>query len=154
VTNTNLDYLALRRFTDFITRAPAATIVGSADMLPLIQNGVTKSVLVGLIAGNPEAVTILTSGATYQALDSDVFIGVLKTVGAATAITLIATPAVSGRKFYVADLKGDADTHPITVLPGGGHTFDGGLASWVINAPYQMQGFEWFNAPAGYWKLI
>lgn len=61
-----------------------------------------------------------------------------KTVGAATQVTLPATP-ITGRRITVKDGKGDANTNNITVVPSAG-TIDG-AASSVINTAYGVREF-------------
>lgn len=86
--------------------------------------------------GNP---TIITSGSSYSSVATDTRILVNKTVGSATAITLL-----PGSSYYqpllIKDLKGDATTNPITInFPG---TYDGIASPLTINTAY---GWIWFN---------
>lgn len=103
-----------------------------------INYGITLAQL-ALIIGGGAGLTILTSGASYNSVFTDTRILVNKTIGSATAITLLA----AGQYFQpvlVKDLKGDADVHPITInFPG---TFDGVASPLTINSQY---GFIWFN---------
>ena len=84
--------------------------------------------------------TIILSGATYNSVATDVRILVDKTVGSATGIVLLGGVNYT-QPILVKDLKGDADTHPITVTFTGGELMDG-QSSVVIDTPY---GFFWFN---------
>jgi len=84
--------------------------------------------------------TFVTSGATYDSVNTDTRIVVDKTVGSATSVVLLES-AEYGQPVLVKDGKGDADVNPITVTFSGGELMDG-LNEVVINTPY---GFYWFN---------
>lgn len=85
------------------------------------------------------ALTIITSGASYDSVDTDTRILVDKTVGSATTINLL-DGAEYSQPVLVKDVKGDADVNPITItFPG---TMDGVSSPIVINSQY---GFFWFN---------
>lgn len=91
--------------------------------------------------------TFVISGATYNSVATDTRILVNKTVGSATSVVLLASASYSF-PVLVKDLKGDADSNPITITFSGGQTMDG-LASVIISNPY---GYFWFNPlTAGGW---
>jgi hypothetical protein len=77
--------------------------------------------------------TIKTSSGAYVVLSTDCLIIINKTVGAATAVTLPASPA-SGRVLIVKDGKGDANSNNIT-LDGNGKNIDG-ASPLTINTAY------------------
>lgn len=75
----------------------------------------------------------------------DYFIGVNKTVGAATTVNLPANPT-TWTTFVIKDLKGDAGTNPITIAPAAG-TIDG-QSTYIMNvnresATIVYSGSEW-----------
>ena len=75
---------------------------------------------------------VTASGAiTHLATDSVIIVN--KTTGAATAITLIASPAL-GRIIRIKDGKGDANTNNITITPAAGNI--DGSATKVINTAF------------------
>ena len=99
-----------------------------------------------LIIGSGGLPTIVTSGATYNSVQTDTRILVNKTVGSATAVTLLAAASYF-QPVLVKDLKGDADVNPITVNFTG--AYDGIASPLTINTQY---GFIWFNPLAsGNW---
>jgi hypothetical protein len=89
--------------------------------------------------------TIKTSAGSYVVLSSDAFIVINKTVGAATTVTLEASPT-SGRLIIVKDGKGDAAANNITV-DGNGKNIDGASTN-VISTNFQARiyiynGTQW-----------
>lgn len=110
-----------------------------------INYGITLAQL-ALIIGSGGAPTIITAGATYNSVQTDTRILVNKTIGSATAITLLG----AGQYFQpvlIKDLKGDADVNPITVNFTG--TYDGIASPLTINT---QGGWIWFNPLAsGNW---
>jgi len=128
-------------FTQFVTNAPASTGPTSADLIALIQGGVTKKVA-PWFGGLAVPTTKVTAGASYNYTASDMLVGVLKTVGSATSLVLPSSGLFLGRMFAAADWKGDANTNPITVTAAGGNTFDGGATSVVLGA-WASVGFLW-----------
>ena len=132
-------------YTQFVTNAPAGSAPTAADIIALIQGGITKKVSpwYGLLAA---PTTIVTAGATYNASTGDMFIGVNKTIGSPTSIVLPAAASLFlGRTFEVADVKGDASTNPITITGSGGLLFDG-QTSFVLAFNYQAATFRWTGA--------
>lgn len=67
---------------------------------------------------------------TVGALEPGVAIN--KTVGAVTTVNLPAAAARNGLPVIVKDMKGDANTNNITVMPNGAETIDGN-ANDVLN---------------------
>lgn len=91
--------------------------------------------------------TFVTSGLSYNSVATDTRILVNKTIGSATSVVLLTSTQYS-LPVLVKDLKGDADSNPITVTFSGGQTMDG-LSNVVISNPY---GYFWFNPlAAGGW---
>lgn len=76
---------------------------------------------------------------------SDQSISVDKTVGAASAVALISSPA-AGRAVKIKDGKGDANSNNITITPAAGNI--DGAGTYVINVAYggvllQYDGVKW-----------
>lgn len=90
----------------------------------------------------------VTSGATVTMLTTDQVIGINKTIGSATAVTLPPTP-FAGQFARIIDAKGDAGTNNITITPDAG-TINGG-ASYVINTNFGWAEFQYSNAQ---WVLV
>ena len=59
-------------------------------------------------------------------------VAINKTVGAATTVNLPAAAARASLPVIVKDMKGDANTNNITVVPNGAETIDG-KASDILN---------------------
>jgi hypothetical protein len=77
----------------------------------------------------------VTAAGTYNVVASDNVVLINKTVPAANSVQLPNAVSRSGLPVTVKDLKGDAATNNITVLPSGSETIDG-LASLRINSNY------------------
>ncbi len=105
-----------------------------------INYSITADQMAVLIGVSVYQNTIVTSGATYNSVDTDVRILINKTIGSATAVVLLPS-ADYGQPILVKDAKGDAATNPITITFSGGQLMDG-LNQVVINTPY---GYFWFN---------
>lgn len=75
--------------------------------------------------------TITGAGDVTVSATTDYFLCVNKTVGAATAVNLPATPA-TGLTYVIKDCKGDATTNNITITPAAGNI--DGAATLVIVA--------------------
>jgi hypothetical protein len=91
---------------------------------------------------------VVTAAGGITALASDGCIVVNKSVGAATAVTLYASPA-TGAKLRIKDGKGDANTNNITITPAAGNI--DGSATNVINTAYGKvtllyTGTQWVTA--------
>lgn len=86
----------------------------------------------------PRAVRVVTAAGAITVTVTDDMVVVNKTTGAATAVTLPATP-VTGSNYTIKDGKGDASTNAITVSPAAG-TIDG-AANIVIDQDYGARVF-------------
>jgi hypothetical protein len=90
--------------------------------------------------------TVITAGATYNALISDTQIFVNKTIGSPTGILL---PTAGSMLYQGAllfkDTKGDAATNNITITFSGGQLCDN-QASVVIDTNY---GYTWLTPSPG-----
>jgi hypothetical protein len=139
--------------TQFATTVPPATDYAVDTVL--VYNATTKTffnmtlnALIGIVSGET-APTIVTAAGTYNSVTTDSRILMNKTVGAASSVVLAASAGYSG-PVLVKDLKGDADTHNITVTFNGAEKADG-LSSVVISTKY---GAYWFNPLAsGGWYI-
>lgn len=99
-----------------------------------------------LVIGNGGAPTIITSGSTYNSVQTDTRILVNKTMGSATVITLLGA-AQYLQPVLIKDLKGDADVNNITINFTG--TFDGIASPLTITTQF---GWLWLNPLAsGNW---
>src|ERR1700677_207379 len=103
-----------------------------------VNYGITLAQL-ALIIGSGGLPTIITSGATYNSVQTDTRILVNKTVGSATAITLLAASSYF-QPVLIKDLKLDAATNPITINFTG--TYDGIASPLTINT---NGGWIWMN---------
>jgi hypothetical protein len=80
--------------------------------------------------------TVITSGATYNAVTTDTQIFVDKTVGSVTQILLPPSLTMAyASAILIKDWKGDAATNPITIVFSSSETCDG-QTSVVINNAY------------------
>jgi len=78
-------------------------------------------------------IRVITAAGAITAASTDHIICINKTVGAASAVSLFATPT-AGTEIEVKDCKGDANTNNITITPNAGN-IDAG-ATLVINTAY------------------
>jgi len=88
---------------------------------------------------------VTAAGAVTVSATTDYFICINKTVGAATAVNLPASPA-TWSTYLIKDCKGDASSNNITLTPAAG-TIDG-AATYVMNISRQSasvtyNGTEW-----------
>lgn len=145
VSNPLLDVFAGGQMTDL--PAFSGNFIGT-ELMEIVSPGtvdgvnyaVTMQVLANYLIGLQASPTFVTSGSVYNSVRTDTRILVNKTIGSATSIVLL------GSQLYllpvlVKDLKGDADTNPITVTFSSGQLMDT-LSQVVINNPY---GYFWFN---------
>lgn len=79
------------------------------------------------------SVRVVTAAGAITAVNTDTYICINKTVGAASAVALFASPT-TGYVLNVLDCKGDANTNNITITPNAG-TIDGS-ATFVISTAY------------------
>lgn len=117
-------------FTAFVTNAPTS-LNPAGGVYPIIQDGITKKISYAAIIGIWSTTIITGVVPIYAATDTDIFIGVDKTIGAATQIVLPPLPQ-TGRLIVIKDIKGDADVNTIT-LTGG--TVDG-VANFPLPFPH------------------
>lgn len=98
-----------------------------------------------LLGSANEAVRVAAAAGNVAATSVDTFLLVKKTTGAATTVTLEASPA-TGRVITIKDGRGDAATNPITVVPASG-TIDG-AATMILSSAFAavsliFNGMEW-----------
>lgn len=118
-------------------------IVSPGNAANGLNYAISMQTLASLIRATSFIPTIVTSGATYNSVATDVRILVNKTVGSATTIALLAGSSYN-QPVLIKDLKGDADVNPITVtFPG---TIDGAASPITINTEY---GWIWMNPLSG-----
>jgi hypothetical protein len=94
--------------------------------------------------------TTVTGTGTYPVAVTDNIILINKTVPAANSVQLPAASSRGGFPITIKDLKGDAATNNITVLPNGAETIDG-LLSVVINSNYGS--YKFYPAQNGWFIL-
>lgn len=97
------------------------------------------------------SVTIVTAAGTYNVGATDSIILINKTIAAANNVQLPSSLSHNGLPLTVKDLKGDAATNNIMVLPSGAETIDG-LTSVPINANYG--GFKFWPLITGGWLIL
>ncbi|MGZ3723522.1 MAG: hypothetical protein ACXVA9_11355, partial [Bdellovibrionales bacterium] len=83
------------------------------------------------------AVRVITAAGAVTVTTADYIICLNKTVGAATAVNLPASPGV-GDQYVIKDCKGDANTNNITVTPNAGNI--DGAATYIMNIARQSVG--------------
>lgn len=79
------------------------------------------------------SVRVITAAGAITAVNTDVYICVNKTTGAASAVALFTSPT-TGYVLTVLDCKGDASTNNITITPAAG--LIDGSATFVINTAF------------------
>ncbi len=125
----------------------AANISGLGTMAAQAASAVA---ITGGTIGNARVqshVTVFTTAGNYAAVAADLggLIVIRKTTGAATGVTLPASP-VAGDIVTIKDGKGDAATNNITITPAAGNI--DGAANYVMNAnrmaiEVMYDGTEW-----------
>lgn len=117
--------------TDTVTNTGATVVSGGititggvitdtvAASSTISAGGVVTATGLNTTAGLQVNTRIVTSGAV-TVTTADGIISVNKTVGAATAVSLYATPA-TGDLIIIKDAKGDANTNNITITPAAGN---------------------------------
>ena len=96
--------------------------------------------------------SLVTSGATYNALTTDTAILVDKTIGSATSVVMPAAGTMLyGQRVLIKDVKGDAATNPITITFSGGQLCDGEATiiinnafGWIYITPLLPAGTSWY----------
>lgn len=136
------------------------TAFNGAELFELVSPGnaalgvnyaITTQTFLQLIISLNYMNTIITSGATtgapYQVLTTDTRVLFDKSIGAASGAQL-GLSSLQLQPVLIKDIKGDADTNPITITFSSAQTCDG-LTTVVISTPY---GGYWFNPlPAGWY---
>lgn len=145
------------RMTSF-TAVPSA--LSGDELFWIVQPGnaasgvlynVTATVLAAYFASNPSlATTIVTSGAElgdpYDVLTNQARVLFNKTVGSASYVLFpLVSVMLYAQPVLIKDIKGDADTNPITIEFTGGQLVDG-LSTYTISNPY---GWVWINPVPG-----
>lgn len=128
---------SLTAFTGALTGTEVMYIVSPGNVQFGNSYQITLTTLSTFFGG--ASLTFVTAGATYNSVASDVRILVNKTIGSVTTVALLGSASYT-QPVLVKDLKGDADSNPITItFPG---TYDGIASPVTINTKY---GFIWFN---------
>lgn len=84
---------------------------------------------------------VVTAAGTVTVSSTEGGVAINKTVGAATTVQLPTAASRNGAPVIVKDMKKDALTNNITVLPAGSETIDGN-ASDVINSNAGSRGYR------------
>lgn len=84
---------------------------------------------------------IVTDAGTVTVSSTEGGVAVNKTVGAATTVQLPTATSRNGIPVIVKDMKKDANTNNITVLPAGAETIDGN-AQDIININAGSRGYR------------
>lgn len=84
---------------------------------------------------------VVTAAGTVTVSNTEGGVAINKTVGAATTVQLPAAGLRNGLPVVVVDMKGDALTNNITVLPAGAETINGN-ANAVLNSNKQAAAFR------------
>jgi hypothetical protein len=126
-------------YTDLTNKPSLATVATSGDYNDLIN----KPTITGDSSVAKEVLVVTAAGGVTVTTDNHIVI-INKTTGAATAVTLPASPA-TGKMIVVKDGKGDAATNNITI--SGSHNIDGS-SSVVIDQNYEtvtvvFNGSQW-----------
>lgn len=123
--------------TGTLTGSEVMYIVSPGNAALGVSYQITTQTLASFFAAFPELnTTIIKSGASYNALTTDTRILVQKTIGSATSIVLpMSTTMQYPFGVFIKDLKGDAESNPITVSFTGTETCDG-LSTLIINNNY------------------
>lgn len=84
---------------------------------------------------------VVTASGTVTVSQTEVGVAINKTVGAATTVQLPAAALRNGVAVIVKDMKKDANTNNITVLPTASETIDGN-AQDIINTNAGSRGYR------------
>lgn len=84
----------------------------------------------------------VTAAGAVTVADTDVIVGINKTVGAATTVNIPLAANRGGQRVVIKDIKGDANVNPITPAFTGGELCDGLAGSaFQITTPYGWVAF-------------
>lgn len=137
---TNTGSVTVASILAFVTPSDAPLLAPRAN--PPFTGTATfvNATLSGLLitAGEIKATRIITTSGNVTATSSDRIILLNKTSGAATQVTLPSSPT-AGTVITIKDMKGDAATNNITVVPASG-TIDG-VSSVVMSTNYASVDF-------------
>ena len=102
--------------------------------------------------------TVTAAGAVTVSA-SDIVILMNKTAGAATSVNLPAASTRNGLPLTIKDLKGDANTNNITIVPSGTETIDGfspaaAAANGVALIDINYGAKRLFPLSSGGWYLV
>lgn len=104
----------------------------------------------GSVQGAPAYREVIAAG-TVTVGPTDYIVGINKTVGAATAVTVPLAANRSGVPVVIKDIKGDAATNPITPAFTGGEMCDGQPgSSFVISTNFGFVKF--YPRTGGYYQ--
>lgn len=129
------------------------TVTGSAASNPVISTSAgnlalssTGGQITTTTQGMIYNVRTITAAGNITVAANDNIVCIAKTVGAASAVSLPASPA-TGWEIVIKDCKGDAAANNITITPAAGN-IDGAVTA-VINVNYGMRtlfynGTQWF----------
>jgi hypothetical protein len=124
---TNADMSATGGASQVLKQASAGAAVTVGQLAASdLSNGTTGTGAVVLAAlpsftsGMIYKTRVVTAAGAVTVATSDYYIGVNKTVGAATTVNLPAAPT-TGTTFIIKDEKGDAATNNITITPAAGN---------------------------------
>lgn len=90
---------------------------------------------------------VIAAGAVTVA-NTDYIIAIKKTVGAATTVNLMTTPATA-TQIVIKDAKGDAAANNITITPAAGNI--DGAGTYVINTNF---GSAWISYSGSEWLVL
>lgn len=111
------------------TTQPAIPSTISQAVAILQGAGLCASGTIAISSGSLTTLRVVTAAGSVTVLATDGVVVINKTAGAATLVTLEASP-IAGTMHIIKDGKGDAVANPITVVPTSG-TIDG-QSSYVI----------------------
>lgn len=113
----------------------AGTIIDPTDAIELFDDydeGLSEAM------GWFQPLRLVTASGAVTVSNTEAGVGINKSVGAATAVT-IPSPATRNANgalpIQIKDIKGDAETNNITISASGGALIDG-AATWVIAQAY------------------
>lgn len=123
----------------------AVLVSGGTNTAPSWSNAPTIAGRLTTQSGRNVKARVVTAAGAVTVATSDYVVEVNKTVGAATAVNLPASPT-TGDMYFIKDGKRDASTNNITITPAAGNIE--GAANYVMNtngqsAQIYYSGTEW-----------